>query len=185
MSRTLILGGARSGKSAHAEGLAGASGHPVTCIVTAHAGDSEMAARIAHHRARRDPAWVTVEEAIALGEAIERHCTAGRTVLVDCLSVWLSNLLFSGGTSFPDVGTLTPPPAFEPQRAQLLQAVDRAAGDLILVANEVGLGIVPMGAVSRWYVDEAGRLNQALAGLCERVVFVAAGLPMTLKGPAC
>lgn len=185
MSRTLVLGGARSGKSAHAERLAAAGGKEVVYIATAQAGDSEMAARIAHHRQRRDSCWQTVEEPLALGDAIARHCTPGRLVLVDCVSVWLSNLLFSGAAAYPEVGPVEPPPAFDTERKSLLEAVAQAGGDLILVANEVGLGIIPMGAVSRWYVDEAGRLNQALAAQCERVIFVAAGLPLPLKGGPC
>jgi adenosylcobinamide kinase/adenosylcobinamide-phosphate guanylyltransferase len=183
MTRTLIIGGARSGKSAYAEQLAARAGKPVVYIATAAAGDSEMAERIAQHRQRRDPDWITVEEPIALGAAIARH--AGALVLVDCLTVWLSNLLFSQHTEFPEVGAIDAPPAFEQQRAGLLQAVEQASGDLILVSNEVGLGVVPLGAVSRWFVDQSGRLNQALAARCERVVFMAAGLPLALKGGPC
>ncbi|HEY8606255.1 MAG TPA: bifunctional adenosylcobinamide kinase/adenosylcobinamide-phosphate guanylyltransferase [Noviherbaspirillum sp.] len=185
MTRVLILGGARSGKSAYAERIAGMSGKAVVYIATAAAGDSEMAARVAEHRRRRDACWTTVEEPLALGKAIERHCRPGTVVLVDCLTVWLSNLLFSDGTEYPDVGRVEPPPAFGLQRERLLRAVAQAQGELVLVSNEVGLGIVPLGAASRWFVDEAGRLNQALAAVCDQVVFVAAGLPMALKGGPC
>jgi adenosylcobinamide kinase/adenosylcobinamide-phosphate guanylyltransferase len=185
MTRTLILGGARSGKSAYAERLAAQSGKRVTVIATAQAGDSEMRSRIALHRERRDPQWTTVEEPLALGDAIARSVAAERVVLVDCLTVWLSNLLFSETKDFPEIGKIEPPPAFGMQRANLLQSLEQDAGDLILVSNEVGLGIVPMGAVSRWFVDEAGRLNQAVAAHCDRVVFVAAGLPLVLKGTPC
>lgn len=185
MTHTLILGGARSGKSALAERLAGQSGKPVTVIATAQARDSEMHARIALHRERRDASWTTVEEPIALADAIARCAAPDRIVLVDCLTVWLSNLLFSENRDYPDVGQVDPPPAFHVQRAQLLHTLGNTAGEVILVANEVGLGVVPHGAVSRWFVDEAGRLNQAAAALCGRVVFVAAGLPLVLKGPPC
>lgn len=185
MTRTLVLGGARSGKSLFAERLAAQSGKTVACIATARAQDSEMAERIERHRQRRDPQWQTVEEPIALGAVIAREEGAGRLVLVDCLTVWLSNLLFAGAHDFPEIGRIEPPDCFARERASLLQAVDDMRGDLVLVSNEVGLGIVPMGAVSRWFVDEAGRLNQALAERCDRVVFVAAGLPLVLKGPPC
>jgi len=185
MIRTLIVGGARSGKSAYAEQLAAQSGKDVAYIATAQAGDPEMAARIAHHRQRRDSRWTTVEAPMALGDAIARCSAPEVVVLVDCLTVWLSNLLFSEPRDFPEVGHIEPPPAFEQQRARFLQSLEQAAGDVILVSNEVGLGIVPQGAVSRWFVDEAGRLNQAVAARCERAVFVAAGLPLVLKGAAC
>lgn len=185
MTRTLIIGGARSGKSAHAERLAEQSGKKVVYIATAQAGDAEMAERIRQHRQRRDRRWATVETPIALGDAISGHCGTDHVVLVDCLTVWLSNLLFSEARDYPDVGQVVPPPVFAQQRASLLQALEQAAGDVILVSNEVGLGIVPQGAVSRWFVDEAGRLNQAVAARCDNALFVAAGLPMVLKGAPC
>jgi adenosylcobinamide kinase / adenosylcobinamide-phosphate guanylyltransferase len=185
MTRTLILGGARSGKSAHAEKIALESGKEVIYAATAHAGDSEMAKRIAIHRARRDRNWTTLEEHLALGDVISAHCAPGKLLLVDCLTVWLSNLLFCGQREYPDFGEIEPPAEFTAQRAGFLDALDHATGDIILVANEVGLGIVPQGAISRWFVDEAGRLNQAVAARCERVLFVAAGLPLTLKGAPC
>ena len=180
--RTLVLGGARSGKSRHAEALAAATGKEVIYLATAHAGDSEMADRIERHRAERNPAWRTVEEMRALGDMIAEWSAPHRVVLVDCLTVWLSNLLFAQDQVYPEIGLITPPACFTTERAQLLQALDAANGELILVANEVGLGIIPQGAISRWFVDEAGRLNQALAARCQRVVFVAAGLPLALKG---
>jgi adenosylcobinamide kinase / adenosylcobinamide-phosphate guanylyltransferase len=182
MTRTLVFGGARSGKSAHAEKLAAQSGKEVIYLATAHAGDAEMAARIAHHRERRDRNWTTVEETLALGDAILRWSAPQRLVLVDCLTVWLSNLLFAHGHEYPEVGEIVVPAIFNEQRACFLQALEQASGDLILVSNEVGMGIVPQGAISRWFVDEAGRLNQAVAACCERAVWVAAGLPLALKG---
>ena len=182
MTRTLVLGGARSGKSVHAERLALATGRQRVYIATAQATDSEMAARIAHHRQRRDAEWLTVEEPVFLADAITRHAAPGRVLLVDCLTVWLTNLLFTEPRDYPDIGAIEPPAAFHVQRAALLQSLEQAAGDVILVSNEVGMGIIPAGALSRWFVDEAGRLNQALAACCDRAVFVAAGLPLTLKG---
>jgi adenosylcobinamide kinase / adenosylcobinamide-phosphate guanylyltransferase len=182
MTRTLVLGGARSGKSAHAEQLAADSGKSVVYIATAEAGDAEMTARIAHHRERRDQAWTTVEETHALGDAIARWSAPDRLLLIDCLTVWLSNLLFADGRAYPEIGAIVPPDCFHAQRAQLLNALEHAAGDVILVSNEVGMGVVPQGAISRWFVDEAGRLNQAVAARCDRAVLVVAGLPLRLKG---
>lgn len=185
MSTTLVLGGARSGKSAYAERLASAAGGGVVYIATARAGDSEMALRIAHHRAGRPAHWTTVEETIALGAAISRWSAPERVVLVDCLTLWLSNLLFAGAAAVPDTGPVTLPPRFHSERLALLDALGSASGDIILVSNEVGMGIVPMGAVSRAFVDEQGRLNQAVGAACDRAVFVAAGLPLVLKGSLC
>lgn len=167
--RTLILGGARSGKSALAERLAVEAGRDVVYVATAQAGDAEMAARIAHHRARRPQQWLCVEEPIHLADVLREHARAHRCILVDCLTLWLSNLL-------------TDEHAFERERARLLNAVPTLPGDLLMVSNEVGLGIVPLGELTRRFVDEAGRLHQSLAALSERVLFVAAGLPIALKG---
>jgi adenosylcobinamide kinase / adenosylcobinamide-phosphate guanylyltransferase len=185
MTRTLIVGGARSGKSAYAEQLASRSGKSVVYVATAQARDSEMEKRIAMYRARRDTAWTTIEEQFALGDVIARASTPDSLVLVDCLTVWLSNLLFSARMDYPEVGEIAPPTAYTEQRSRFLDVLQQAAGDVILVSNEVGLGIVPQGAISRWFVDEAGRLNQAVATRCERAVFVAAGLPLALKGALC
>lgn len=185
-TRTLLIGGARSGKSAHAEQLALGAGKSIVYIATARIddddGDDEMRNRIAHHRARRDASWQTVEEPLALGDAIARHASPQTLVLVDCLTVWLSNLLFSEGGDFPEIGTIVSPACFARERASLLQALEQAAGDVILVTNEVGQGVVPMGAVSRWFVDEAGRLNQDVAARCDCVRLIVAGLPLALKG---
>jgi adenosylcobinamide kinase/adenosylcobinamide-phosphate guanylyltransferase len=187
MSATLVLGGARSGKSAHAEALATATGRDVVYIATAQPGrsDGEMAQRIAHHRASRPGHWTTVEEPIALGAAIAAWAAPSRVVLVDCLTLWLSNVLFSGADAYPETGVITLPALFHAQRQQLLDALAGASGDVVFVSNEVGMGIVPMGAVSRAFVDEQGRLNQAVAAACDRAVFVAAGLPLVLKGTPC
>jgi len=185
--RTLVFGGTRSGKSAQAEKLAAAAGKPVVYIATATVGDDEMAARIALHRQQRQTHhahWETVEETLALGDVISRCSHAGNVVLIDCLTVWLSNLLFSEHKEYPEVGRIEAPVRFAAEREGFLQALQQAAGEIVLVSNEVGMGIVPQGAISRWFVDEAGRLNQAVAAICERVQFVAAGLPLELKAQA-
>jgi adenosylcobinamide kinase/adenosylcobinamide-phosphate guanylyltransferase len=186
MSRILILGGARSGKSALAERLAADAGKEVVYLATAQAGDGEMATRIDHHRSRRPADWRTVEETTELATALREWCAPHRVVLVDCLTLWLTNLLLAGGEHQPQVGRLALPPLFPAERADLLAWLHApAVGDVIFVSNEVGLGIVPLGALSRAFVDEAGRLNQDVAARCDRVVFVAAGLPLTLKGTPC
>jgi adenosylcobinamide kinase/adenosylcobinamide-phosphate guanylyltransferase len=185
MTRTLVLGGARSGKSAFAERRAIDSAKEVVYIATARAGDSEMAARIAQHRNSRPASWRTLEEPLALGEALLRCSNADNLVLVDCLTLWLSNVMFSAGTDYPEVGAIELPQLFHRERAALLEALAHCPGEVVLVSNEVGMGIVPWGAVSRAFADEAGRLNQAVAAVCERVIFVAAGLPLFLKGGTC
>ena len=169
--RTLILGGARSGKSALAERLARESGQAVIYIATAQARDAEMAARIAHHRNRRPAHWQSVEEPLALAGALRAYARPDRCVLVDCLTLWLSNLL--GDTDDQRLGR---------EYEGLLEVLPALPGELLFVSNEVGLGVVPMGELTRRFVDEAGRLHQALAARCERVLFVAAGLPLPLKG---
>lgn len=169
--RSLILGGARSGKSALAERIALQSGREVVYIATAQAHDEEMARRIAHHRAQRPAHWACVEEPLALAQALRTHAAGERLLLVDCLTLWLSNLL---GTQDPA--------RWPRERDALLSLLPTLPGEVVLVSNEVGLGVVPMGELTRRFVDEAGRLHQSLAGCCERVVFVAAGLPLALKG---
>jgi len=182
MTRSFVFGGARSGKSAYAEQIAASSGKPVVYIATAQAGDGEMGQRIAHHRARRNEGWTTVEETMALGSALHQWSMPDNIVLIDCLTIWLSNLLFSQDQTFPEIGKIDPPACFHQEKEHFLTALDEVQGDLIVVSNEVGMGIVPQGAISRWFVDEAGRLNQAVAARCDRAVWVAAGLPLTLKG---
>lgn len=169
--KTLILGGARSGKSALAERLANESGKHVVYIATAQALDGEMAERIAHHRARRAAHWHAIEEPLALAAALREHAAPDRLLLVDCLTLWLSNALgIDDGAHFA------------PEHAALLDTVNALQHDLVMVSNEVGLGITPLGELTRRFVDEAGRLHQSLAATCERVVFVAAGLPLVMKG---
>ena len=169
--RTLILGGARSGKSALAERLAHESQCEVVYIATAQAGDEEMAARIAHHRARRPATWLSIEEPLHLADVLRKHARQDRCVLVDCLTLWLSNVLGDADTQ-----------QLERERSLLLETLPTLSGDVLMVSNEVGLGIVPMGALTRRFVDEAGRLHQSIAAISERVLFVAAGLPLAMKG---
>ncbi len=188
MARTLVFGGARSGKSAYAERLASASGKEVIYIATApnpdSNDDSEMASRIVHHRQQRPGKWITVEEPLALAETVAKWSAPQRLILVDCLTLWLSNLLFSTGTEYPEVGNITLPAQFHQQRLALLQTLAACTNDVILVSNEVGMGIVPVGAINRSFADEAGRLNQEIAAVCDRAVLIAAGLPLYLKGAA-
>lgn len=166
----LILGGARSGKSAYAQRLAALSGLPVTVIATAEAADAEMAARIARHRTQRPLHWRTVEEPLALAAALSAVAGERQCLLVDCLTLWLSNLLAAGELRF------------EAERATLFERLSALPGEIILVANEVGLGVIPLGELTRRFVDEAGRLNQELAAQADAVVFLAAGLPLLMKG---
>lgn len=168
--RHLIVGAARSGKSRRAEQLALASGKRPFYLATAQPGDEEMAARIAHHRQRRGPQWTLVEEPVALGAALAALDAPGHCLLVDCLTLWLSNCLHAD--------------CWGCERAALLDALERCRADVVLVGNEVGGGIVPLGELSRRFVDENGRLHQLLGERCERVTAVIAGLPLSLKEPA-
>jgi len=186
VSVTLVLGGARSGKSAHAERLAIDAGKEVVYVATSRAGDGEMATRIAHHRDRRPSEWRTVEEELALAQVLRAQCAPQRLVLVDCLTLWISNLMFCDGREYPEVGSLALPARFHDERAALLDVLDAGLpGDVVFVSNEVGMGIVPMGALSRRFADEAGWLNQEVAARAGRVILVAAGLPLVLKGAPC
>lgn len=186
MSRrlTLVLGGARSGKSHHAEQLALQCVGPVTYVATAGEDDEEMQLRVALHRARRPANWALVEEPVHLAEALYTHAQHGGCVLVDCMTLWLNNLLFSEHHEYPETGLVTPPEAWTAEINALLTALPLLPGEVILVSNEIGLGVVPMGAVTRFYVDELGRLNQRLAALADNVHLLVAGIPMVVKGPA-
>ena len=166
---TLILGGARSGKSRHAQNLAAETGGAVTVIATGQARDAEMAARIARHRAERPADWHTVEEPLHLAQALQQAAGEGRCVLVDCLTLWLMNLLEAGEAVFAE------------ERAALLNILPSLAGEIVFVSNEIGLGVIPLGELSRRFVDEAGWLNQDMARLADNVSFIAAGLPLKLK----
>jgi len=178
----LILGGARSGKSALAERRAEESGLAVTYIATGQAGDAEMARRIAHHRSRRSSRWTLIEEPLHLAATLAEQAAADRCLLVDCLTLWLSNLLYAGvAARQAEAGEDVACPLLAFETAALLDRLPQLPGRVILVANEVGLGIVPLGASTRLFVDDAGRLNQAIARIAQRVTFVAAGLPLELK----
>jgi len=168
MTSHLILGGARSGKSRHAQSLAEAFDGDLIFIATGEAYDDEMAERIDRHRADRGPRWNTIEAPIALGDAIRAHAAPDRLLLIDCLTLWVSNLMHAGR----DIGDATD---------DLIAAMRDARGPVILVSNEVGLGIVPDNALARRFRDEAGRVNQAVAAAANEVSFVAAGLPLRLK----
>ncbi|HEY4370573.1 MAG TPA: bifunctional adenosylcobinamide kinase/adenosylcobinamide-phosphate guanylyltransferase [Burkholderiales bacterium] len=181
MSLHLILGGARSGKSGHAERLAIAAGTPVTYIATARAGDAEMRARIAHHRAQRPAHWQTAEAPLELAGALRRHAAPGRLVIVDCLTLWLTNLLFDGREHEAAEGVIEPPPAYAREHAALLEALPGLPGTVLCVSNEIGFGVVPLGALTRFFTDEMGRLNQAVAAQAQRVTLMVAGLPLELK----
>ena len=165
---TLVLGGARSGKSRHAEALVESQPGACVYLATAQAGDDEMAARIADHRARRGLRWATVEEPLDLAGALARHCGPDRAVLVDCLTLWLANLLGADR----DVAA---------ECKRLLAALPGLAGPAVFVSNEVGQGVVPDNALARAFVDHAGRLHQDLAAAAQRVVFMTAGLPQEIK----
>jgi adenosylcobinamide kinase / adenosylcobinamide-phosphate guanylyltransferase len=166
----LILGGARSGKSRFAERLAADSGLAVTYIATSQPLDGEMTERIAHHRERRPAHWALVEEPLQLARVLREQAAAERCLLVDCLTLWLTNLLM-----LDDAARLAE------ERDALLECLDGLPGRILLVSNETGLGVVPLGELTRRYVDEAGWLHQAVAERAQRVTFMVAGLPMTLK----
>lgn len=167
----LILGGARSGKSRLAERLAGETTLAVTYIATSQPLDNEMHRRVALHRQRRPLDWGLVEEPLALAEVLRAKAASDQCLLIDCLTLWLTNLLLHDD-----------PQRLTIERQALLDCLGELPGQVIFVSNETGLGVVPMGELTRRYVDEAGLLHQALAERCERVVLTVAGLPLTLKG---
>lgn len=169
--KELILGGVRSGKSRYAEQRAAASTMPVTYVATATAGDAEMQARIRAHQARRPAAWTLVESPFALAETLRSHASFNTCLLVDCLTLWLTNLLCAEDEE-----------QFRHERQALLDAIPLLPGRIIIVSNETNMGIIPLGELSRRYGDEAGSLHQELALLCDRVVLTVAGLPLVLKG---
>jgi adenosylcobinamide kinase / adenosylcobinamide-phosphate guanylyltransferase len=174
MSTTLILGGARSGKSAFAEQLAQDSGFAVTYIATAQVYDDEFKQRIAHHQSRRPQDWALIEEPHYLAKTLVANAAADRCLIVDCLTLWLAQWIC------PDCN---PPKdsTWQQEREHLLTTLNSLPGRIILVSNEVGMGIVPLGEINRQFQDEQGRLNQAIAKVADEVVFVAAGLPIKLK----
>ena len=181
--RELIIGGARSGKSAHAERLADESGLRVVYVATAQVLDGEMERRVAVHRARRPADWGLVESPLNLAETLRRHARSDTCLLVDCLTLWLSNLLFAGEAARQaEAGQAIDCRLFSEETRALIETLPELPGQVIMVSNEVGCGVVPMHAVSRLFADEQGRLNQRVAAVCDRVTLVAAGLPLRLKG---
>ena len=164
----LVLGGARSGKSAYAQSLAETCASERLYLATAAAGDEEMAARIARHRADRGQGWTTLEEPLEVASALAAEARPGRVVVVDCLTLWLSNLMLAGREPAAAI-------------AGLARAIGDLAGPVILVSNEVGLGIVPEHRLGREFRDWQGRANREIAQACDAAVFIAAGLPVQLK----
>jgi adenosylcobinamide kinase / adenosylcobinamide-phosphate guanylyltransferase len=169
-SVTLVLGGVRSGKSRFAQSLVERAGGGLY-LATAQAGDAEMAARIREHRSRRGKTWAALEEPLELTAALRSGSKPGRPVLVDCLTLWLSNLIHAGRDIAAETDALV----------SILPELDSPA---VFVSNEVGLGIVPENALARAFRDQAGLMNQRVADAADLVVFMAAGLPLALKKPA-
>ena len=169
--KELILGGVRSGKSRYAEQSARDSNLSVVYVATATAGDAEMSARIRAHQERRPAEWALVESPLALATTLRVHAAPNRCVLVDCLTLWLTNLLCADDEI-----------EFCTERDALLDVLPTLPGHIILVSNETNLGVMPLGELTRRFGDEAGCLHQALARVCDRVVLTVAGLPLFLKG---
>jgi len=171
---SLILGGARSGKSTYAEQLALESGLKVSYIATAQIYDDEFGIRVEHHQSRRPKDWKTVEVPQRLASVLRLEAEPGRCLIVDCLTLWLAQCIC------PECA---PPEGvdWQAERADLLSTLPSLPGKILLVSNEVGMGIVPLGEINRRFQDEAGRLNQAVAEICNSVVLIAAGLPLKLK----
>ena len=171
----LVLGGARSGKSSYAEKLATETGLPVTYIATAQVYDDEFKARVQHHKDRRPASWTLVEEPHHLSETLARSASPNQCVIVDCLTLWLAQWICAD---------CNPPQnsSWQSERDTFLKLLPNLSGTIILVSNEVGMGIVPLGEINRQFQDEQGRLNQAVANIANKVSFIAAGLPINLKG---
>lgn len=173
MALHLILGGARSGKSRLGVQLAQASGLEVFFVATASPDtDTEMTARIQRHQAARPSHWHLIEEPIKLAQTLAKYATPNRFVLVDCLTLWLANLLFA----------TTSKTLLQQERQALLEQIPLLTSEIIFISNEIGQGIIPMGEINRRFVDESGLLHQDLAQACDRVTFMTAGLPIILKG---
>lgn len=181
----LLIGGQRSGKSARAETitaawLAQSDANAAVMIATATAWDEEIRQRIVRHqsdRAARVPRMRTIEEPLQLARCLRAHSQLNTLIVVDCMSLWLTNWMMPADQESPDSKML------EEEIADFLAAIAQAQGPVVLVTNEIGLGVIPMGREVRDFVDALGRLNQSLAGACQRVTLMAAGLPLTLKAP--
>lgn len=166
----LVLGGARSGKSSYAEGQAKLSSKTVIYIATSEVRDEEMASRVEMHKKQRPDSWLVVEQPLLLADTLKQYSKEDNCILVDCLTLWLSNCLF---------GEVNRP--WNEWKSELLDTLDVLPGQVIFVSNEVGCGVVPMGEMSRKFVDEAGWLHQAIAAKVDKVTLVTAGLPLSLK----
>jgi len=167
----LILGGARSGKSRHAEQLVIDSGKKKYYIATAQAHDEEMRSRIEIHQERRSKDWIVIEQPFTLADTLSEHDHEDHCILIDCLTLWLSNLLHSSDKN-----------QWQQEKIKLLNKLTDLRGHILFVSNEVGCGITPMGEITRQYVDELGWLHQDIANTCDRVTLVTAGIPSVLKG---
>lgn len=191
-TKLLVTGGSRSGKTAYAEAAAGALSSEVVYIATASVRNDdggEMVQRIAAHRRARPQGWTTEEEPVAAGRAIREHAAPGRCIVLDCVTLWLSNVLglhevhqFNGEAR--DRPLLLNRERLEAERIALLSAIEQCSGHLVVVTNELGSGVVPMGALTRFFVDEHGWTNQRIAELCDSVVLMVAGMPVKVKSPS-
>ena len=171
MPLTLVLGGARSGKSAYAENVAVLSQKPVVYMATAKIQDEAIQARVKLHQVRRPESWITVESPLQLAQALQQQDAPAVTILVDCLTMWVTNLLCEEDSQL-----------LESEIQAFLSVLSTLEGEIILVSNEVGMGIIPMGKLTRDYVDLAGKLHQQVAAQADNVVLVTAGLPLAFKG---
>ena len=174
MSIHLVLGGARSGKSSYAEKLAKQSNFPVTYIATAQIYDNEFRARVQHHKDQRPADWLVIEAPFNLANTLQIYAKPNQCLIVDCLTLWLAQCICPDCAPIDGVD-------WSLERSALLSVLPQLAGTVILVSNEVGMGIVPLGEINRQFQDEQGRLNQAVAQIVDNVTFVAAGLPLKLK----
>ncbi|MGJ8618699.1 MAG: bifunctional adenosylcobinamide kinase/adenosylcobinamide-phosphate guanylyltransferase [Methylophilaceae bacterium] len=175
MTVHLILGGARSGKSAYAEQLAQVSELAVTYVATAQVYDKEFARRIAHHKKRRPKDWQIIEAPFRLANTLRAHDKANNCIIVDCLTLWLAQCICPDCDSPETV-------VWSEEKQALLDVLPQLKSTVLIVSNEVGMGIVPLGEINRLFQDEQGRLNQAIAAIADEVSFIAAGLPLKLKG---
>lgn len=181
VGRRLIIGGARSGKTAHAialaKSLSEARGVNVTYVATAQALDQEMQHRISLHRAERPATWRTLEAPTGLAQALDGEGPSN-ILVIDCMTLWLSNALLQ---DFREDAPTAPLPAWEAERDKFLQWLSLARVEVLLISNEVGMGIVPLAPVARRFQDEQGRLNQLLAAACQQVTLVVAGIAVPIK----
>lgn len=171
MAITLVLGGARSGKSAYAEKLAAQTMQKVVYVATAKVRDKAIEERVTLHQQSRPSEWLTVECPLDLGAVLQEHASKGNTILVDCLTMWVTNMLCEEDSK----------KVLAAQKQSFFESLGTVKGNVVFVSNEVGMGIIPMGEITRDYVDIAGRLHQDIATLADKVLLIVAGLPMVLK----